>query len=127
MIIFVQLAHEAEKCEEKEEKLVKDAVQHLTQANIQIKDLHHQFTHKVRLHRSTSPRPEGEETKFKKNVQTSVICEILTYYSHDTIHVSGFQLMMNEDLKNSDTDESDEWLMSSCIFRSTSHRDKERK
>ena len=43
----MQLAHEATKCEEKEEKLVKDAVQHLTQANIQIKDLHHQFTHKV--------------------------------------------------------------------------------
>ena len=42
-----QLAQEAFKCEEKEEKLVKDAVQHLTQANIQIKDLHHQFTHKV--------------------------------------------------------------------------------
>ena len=26
---------------------MKDAVQHLTQANYQIKDLHHQFTHKV--------------------------------------------------------------------------------
>ena len=44
---WLQLAHEAVKCEEKEEKLVKDAVQHLTQANSQIKDLHHQFTHKV--------------------------------------------------------------------------------
>ena len=44
---MLQLAHEAVKCEEKEEKLVKDAVQHLTQANTQIKDLHHQFTHKV--------------------------------------------------------------------------------
>ena len=44
---ILQLAHEAVKCEEKEEKLVKDAVQHLTQANTQIKDLHHQFTHKV--------------------------------------------------------------------------------
>ena len=44
---ILQLAHEAVKCEEKEEKLVKDAVQHLTQANSQIKDLHHQFTHKV--------------------------------------------------------------------------------
>ena len=44
---MLQLAHEAVKCEEKEEKLVKDAVQHLTQANSQIKDLHHQFTHKV--------------------------------------------------------------------------------
>jgi uncharacterized coiled-coil DUF342 family protein len=41
------LAQEAYKCEEKEEKLVKDAVQHLTQANYQIKDLHSQFTHKV--------------------------------------------------------------------------------
>ena len=41
------MADEAYKCEEKEEKLVKDAVQHLTQANMQIKDLHHQFTHKV--------------------------------------------------------------------------------
>ena len=41
------LAQEAYKCEEKEEKLVKDAVLHLTQANSQIKDLHHQFTHKV--------------------------------------------------------------------------------
>lgn len=47
-IYFLQLAQDAVKCEEKEEKLVKDAVQHLTQANIQIKDLHHQFTHKVR-------------------------------------------------------------------------------
>ena len=44
---ILQLAHEAVRCEEKEEKLVKDAVQHLTQANTQIKDLHHQFTHKV--------------------------------------------------------------------------------
>ena len=44
---WLQLAHEAVRCEEKEEKLVKDAVQHLTQANTQIKDLHHQFTHKV--------------------------------------------------------------------------------
>ena len=44
---MLQLAHEAVRCEEKEEKLVKDAVQHLTQANTQIKDLHHQFTHKV--------------------------------------------------------------------------------
>ena len=42
-----QMADAAYKCEEKEEKLVKDAVQHLTQANMQIKDLHHQFTHKV--------------------------------------------------------------------------------
>jgi trafficking kinesin-binding protein 1 len=41
------LAQEAYKCEEKEEKLVKDAVQHLTQANYQIKDLHSQFTYKV--------------------------------------------------------------------------------
>ena len=41
------MADEAYKCEEKEEKLVKDAVLHLTQANSQIKDLHHQFTHKV--------------------------------------------------------------------------------
>ena len=80
-MIFVQLAHEAEKCEEKEEKLVKDAVQHLTQANIQIKDLHHQFTHKVRLHRSTSPRPEGEETNCKK------MCKRLSSakFSHITV------------------------------------------
>ena len=41
------MADAAYKCEEKEEKLVKDAVLHLTQANSQIKDLHHQFTHKV--------------------------------------------------------------------------------
>merc|ERR1711971_147343 len=41
------LAQEAYKCEEKEEKLVKDAVQHLTQANYQIKDLHSQFTNKM--------------------------------------------------------------------------------
>ena len=43
------MADAAYKCEEKEEKLVKDAVLHLTQANSQIKDLHHQFTHKVRV------------------------------------------------------------------------------
>ena len=42
------MADAAYKCEEKEEKLVKDAVLHLTQANSQIKDLHHQFTHKVK-------------------------------------------------------------------------------
>merc|ERR1711971_918715 len=41
------LAQEAYKCEEKEEKLVKDAVQHLTQADYQIKDLHSQFTNKM--------------------------------------------------------------------------------
>ena len=46
------LAQDAYKCEEKEEKLVKDAVQHLTQANYQIKDLHSQFTHKVSNHGS---------------------------------------------------------------------------
>ena len=43
------MADAAYKCEEKEEKLVKDAVLHLTQANSQIKDLHHQFTHKVNI------------------------------------------------------------------------------
>jgi hypothetical protein len=44
-----KLAQEAYACEEKEEKLVSDAVKHLTQANYQIKDLHDQFTVKVRL------------------------------------------------------------------------------
>ena len=42
-----KLAYEAAACEEKEEKLVTDAVKHLTEANTQIKDLHSQFTNKV--------------------------------------------------------------------------------
>jgi hypothetical protein len=46
MFIF-QLAQEAYACEEKEEKLVTDAVKHLTEANYQIKDLYDQFTVKV--------------------------------------------------------------------------------
>ena len=44
---MLQLAQEAYACEEKEEKLVNDAVKHLTQANYQIKDLHDQFSVKV--------------------------------------------------------------------------------
>ena len=47
IIIVLQLAQEAYACEEKEEKLVNDAVKHLTQANYQIKDLHDQFSVKV--------------------------------------------------------------------------------
>jgi ABC-type Fe3+-hydroxamate transport system substrate-binding protein len=43
----LQLAQEAYACEEKEEKLVTDAVKHLTEANFQIKDLYDQFTVKV--------------------------------------------------------------------------------
>ena len=45
--LMFQLAFEAAACEEKEEKLVTDAVKHLTEANTQIKDLHSQFTNKV--------------------------------------------------------------------------------
>ena len=46
---MLQLAQEAYACEEKEEKLVLDAVKHLTEANMQIKDLHSQFYVKVKI------------------------------------------------------------------------------
>ena len=78
----MQLAHEATKCEEKEEKLVKDAVQHLTQANIQIKDLHHQFTHKV----STYMHRYLEEARKRIIAENSQICLTAANfhdYSHD--------------------------------------------
>jgi len=72
-----KLAHEAVKCEEKEEKLVKDAVQHLTQANIQIKDLHHQFTHKV---------DESSRQREEINGLLSQVCDLqkrVQKYSHE--------------------------------------------
>eukprot|EP00092_Neocalanus_flemingeri_P012790 GFUD01013782.1.p1 GENE.GFUD01013782.1~~GFUD01013782.1.p1 ORF type:complete len:1377 (+),score=309.96 GFUD01013782.1:584-4714(+) len=72
-----KLAHEAYACEEKEEKLVKDAVQHLTQANSQIKDLHHQFTHKV---------DESSRQREEINSLLSQVCDLqnrVQRYSHE--------------------------------------------
>jgi hypothetical protein len=57
MFIF-QLAQEAYACEEKEEKLVTDAVKHLTEANYQIKDLYDQFTVKVGNPRDLQYQPQ---------------------------------------------------------------------
>ena len=42
-----ELANEAKECEEKEEKLVGDAVKHLTEANVQINSLSRKFTTKT--------------------------------------------------------------------------------
>ena len=42
-----ELANEAKECEEKEEKLVTDAVKHLTEANVQINSLSRKFTTKT--------------------------------------------------------------------------------
>ena len=42
-----ELANEAKECEEKEEKLVTDAVKHLTDANVQINSLSRKFTVKT--------------------------------------------------------------------------------
>merc|ERR1712083_910028 len=42
-----ELANEAKECEEKEEKLVTDAVKHLTDANVQINSLSRKFTTKT--------------------------------------------------------------------------------
>ena len=47
IFMVFQLAQDAYICEEKEEKLANDAVQQLTQANLQIQDLHDQFNGKV--------------------------------------------------------------------------------
>lgn len=72
-----KLANEAYACEEKEEKLVKDAVQHLTQANYQIKDLHHQFTHKV---------DESSRQREEINSLLSQVCDLqnrVQRYSHE--------------------------------------------
>jgi len=72
-----KLADEAYACEEKEEKLVKDAVQHLTQANSQIKDLHHQFTHKV---------DESSRQREEINSLLSQVCDLqnrVQRYSHE--------------------------------------------
>jgi len=72
-----KLANEAYACEEKEEKLVKDAVQHLTQANSQIKDLHHQFTHKV---------DESSRQREEINSLLSQVCDLqnrVQRYSHE--------------------------------------------
>jgi len=72
-----KLAHEAYACEEKEEKLVKDAVQHLTQANYQIKDLHSQFTNKV---------DESSRQREEINSLLSQVCDLqkrVQRYSHE--------------------------------------------
>jgi len=72
-----KLANDAYACEEKEEKLVKDAVQHLTQANSQIKDLHFQFTHKV---------DESSRQREEINSLLSQVCDLqnrVQRYSHE--------------------------------------------
>lgn len=45
-IICFQLAKEAIEVEEKEERLVSDAVKHLSEANVQINYLSEEFSHK---------------------------------------------------------------------------------
>ena len=83
------MTDEAYKCEEKEEKLVKDAVQHLTQANMQIKDLHHQFTHKVSSFGSTSTLSMSSHHSFysksKRNLITICLC-LDTLIIHHILH-----------------------------------------
>ena len=54
--MFTELAKEAFECEAKEEKLVTDAVKHLTEANVQINYLSEEFN--VKSHESQKQKEE---------------------------------------------------------------------
>ena len=47
LVIFLNIMKFIQECEEKEEKLVTDAVKHLTEANVQINSLSRKFTTKT--------------------------------------------------------------------------------